>query len=215
MPSKHPALVIALTAGLASTAIGFFANAGVEAPRFDDPPARVATAVFAGGCVSCLEADFDEVYGVVETVTGFTGGTLENPTARDVAKGETGHYAAVKVTYNPSRVSYAELAEFFVRQIDPTDANGQFCEDEDSQRAAIFVAGQGERTSADLVLTKAGQLLGKDVVTPILPASTFWPADDSLQDYARRHVSRYEEARAACGRDDALQALWGTTGKNS
>lgn len=215
MRSKHPALVIALTAGLASTAIGFFANAGVDAPRFDDPPARVASAVFAGGCVSCLEADFDHVPGVIETVTGYTGGSLERPTERDVSKGGTGHYAAVKVTYNPSRVSYSELAEYFVRQIDPTDADGQFCDSDESQRAAIFVAGQGERSSADAALAKARQVLGKDVVTPVLPAATFWPANQSQQDYARRHAEKYEAARAACGRDEGLQALWGTTGKNS
>lgn len=215
MPLKHPALVIALTAGLASTAIGFFASAGTDTPRFENAPARVATAIFAGGCMSCIEADFDQVPGVIETLTGYTGGTAEDPSARDVARGGTGHYEAVKVTYNPSKVSYSDLAEYYVRHIDPTDANGQFCEQGEAHRTAIFVSGQGERETAQSVLTDAGKKLGQPVATEILAAATFWPADGSRQDAAKRQASKYEKARQACGRDAGLNALWGKVDQNS
>ncbi|MFN4225405.1 MAG: peptide-methionine (S)-S-oxide reductase MsrA [Hyphomonas sp.] len=215
MPVKHPALVIALTAGLASTAVGFLASAGTDTPRFENAPARVATAVFAGGCASCIEADFDKVPGVIETLVGYTGGTVERPTAREVERGGTGHYEAVKVTYNPSRISYADLAGYFVRHIDPTDAEGQFCDQGDAHRAAIFVAGQGERDSATEVLARAERALGQEVATEILSAAAFWPAEDSRQDLARRNPSKYLRLRAACGRDVALEALWGPPAKNS
>lgn len=215
MPLKHPALVIALTAGLSATAIGFFASAGTDAPRFENAPARVATAIFAGGCMSCIEADFDKVPGVIETLTGYTGGTAEDPSARDVARGGTGHYEAVKVTYNPSRVSYSDLAEYYVRHIDPTDASGQFCEQGEAHRSAIFVSGQGERETAQSVLTDAGKTLGQPVATEILPATAFWPADESRQDLAKRNAAKYQKTREACGRDIGLQTLWGKAGKNS
>ncbi|HAY05653.1 MAG TPA: peptide-methionine (S)-S-oxide reductase MsrA [Hyphomonas sp.] len=212
---KHPALVIALTAGLSSTAIGFFASAGTDTPRFENAPARVATAVFAGGCMSCIEAEFDKVPGVIETLAGYTGGTAEDPSARQVERGGTGHYEAVKVTYNPSKVSYSDLAAYFVRQIDPTDAGGQFCDQGEAHRSAIFVSGQGERDTAEKVLTTAGRTLGQDVATEILPTATFWPAEASRQDYARRYAEKYEATREACGRDAGLKALWGPAGTNS
>ncbi len=215
MPLKHPAFVIALTAGLSATAIGFFASASTDTPRFENAPARVATAVFAGGCMACIEADFDKVPGVIETLTGYTGGTSEHPGARDIARGGTGHYEAVKVTYNPSKVSYADLAEYYVRHIDPTDAGGQFCDQGEAHRSAIFVSGQGERDTAEKVLTDAGRMLGQPVATEILPAATFWPADTSRQDAAARNASKYEKARAACGRDARLKALWGKVDQNS
>ena len=94
---KHPALVIALTAGLLATGLAFFSSAGAEDRRFDDPPARVATAIFAGGCFWCVEADFDKVEGVIETTSGYTGGTVDNPSYKQVTRGDTGHYEAVKV----------------------------------------------------------------------------------------------------------------------
>lgn len=215
MPHKHPALVIALTAGIASTAIGFFASAGTDAPRFENAPARVATAIFAGGCMSCVEADFDQLPGVIETLAGYTGGAVERPSARQVETGGTGHYEAVKVTYNPSQVSYSDLAAHFVRHIDPTDANGQFCDQGEAHRSAIFVSGQGERGTAEDVLANAGNTLGQQVVTEILPATAFWPADESRQDLAKRNAAKYQKTREACGRDIGLQTLWGKAGKNS
>ena len=206
---QRPALVIALTAGLVSTSLAFFSSAGAEDRRFDDPPARVATAVFAGGDFAAIEADFDQVDGVIETTAGFTGGTVERPTYKQVTRGETDHYEAVKVTYDPSKVSYDDLATYFVQHIDPTDAEGQFCDKGASDRSAIFVSAQGERDVAEAALAVAGKALGQAVVTEILPAGAFWPAEDQYQDYSLRNAGKYENVRAACGRDARVQQLWG------
>ncbi len=210
---QRPALVIALTAGLMSTGLAFFSSAGAEDRRLEDPPARVATAVFAGGCFWCVEADFDKVDGVLETISGYTGGTVDKPTYKQVTYGDTGHYEAVKVTYDPAKVSYDELAGYFVRHIDPTDAKGQFCDKGDSYRSAIFVSGQGERTAAEGALTEAGDALGETIATKVLPAATFWPAEDYHQDYYIRSAVKYGYYRKACGRDARLEQLWGKAEK--
>ena len=212
---QRPALVIALTAGLMSTGLAFFSSAGAEDRRLEDPPARVATAVFAGGCFWCVEADFDKVDGVLETISGYTGGTVEKPTYKQVTYGETGHYEAVKVTYDPTKVSYNELAGYFVRHIDPTDATGQFCDKGDSYRSAIFVSGQGERTAAEGALTEAAEVLGEAIATKVLPAATFWPAEDYHQDYYIRSAVKYGYYRKACGRDARLEQLWGRADKGA
>ena len=212
---QRPAFVIALTAGIVASSLAFFSSAGAEDRRLEDPPARVATAVFAGGCFWCVEADFDKVDGVVETISGYTGGSLENPSYRKVTQGNTGHYEAVKVTYDPSKVSYDELASYFVRHIDPTDDKGQFCDKGESYRSAIFVSGQSERDVAQAALDGAAETLGQDVVTEVLPAATFWPAEDYHQDYYIRSAVKYGYYRKACGRDARLQELWGKAPKGS
>ena len=212
---QRPAFVIALTAGIVASSLAFFSSAGAEDRRLEDPPARVATAVFAGGCFWCVEADFDKVDGVVETISGYTGGSLENPSYRKVTQGNTGHYEAVKVTYDPSKVSYDELASYFVRHIDPTDDKGQFCDKGESYRSAIFVSGQSERDVAQAALDGAAETLGQDVVTEVLPAATFWPAEDDHQDYYIRSAVKYGYYRKACGRDARLQQLWGKAPKGS
>jgi len=212
---QRPALVIALTAGLMSTGLAFFSSAGAEDRRLVDPPARVATAVFAGGCFWCVEADFDKLEGVIETVSGYTGGTVDKPTYNQVTQGGTGHFEAVKVTYDPAKVSYDQLADYFVRHIDPTDAKGQFCDKGDSYRSALFVSGQGERTAAEDILTEAGKTLGETVVTKVLPAATFWPAEDHHQDYYIRSAVKYGYYRKACGRDARIEQLWGKAEKGA
>ncbi len=212
---QRPAVVIALTAGFVASGLAFFSSAGAEDRHLVDPPARVATAVFAGGCFWCVEADFDKVDGVIETVSGYTGGTLENPDYRKVTQGKTGHYEAVKVTYDPSKVSYNDLASYFVRHIDPTDATGQFCDKGESYRSAIFVSGQGERDVAEKTLGAAEETLGQNVVTKVLPAATFWPAEDYHQDYYIRSAVKYGYYRKACGRDARLEQLWGKGPKDS
>lgn len=213
MPVKRPAFLIALSAGALATSLAFFSSAGAEDRRLEDPPARVATAVFAGGCFWCVEADLDKVEGVVETVSGYTGGATERPTYRQVTFGNTGHYEAVRVTYDPSKVTYGELVSYFVRRIDPTDAEGQFCDKGDSYRTAIFVSGGGERQEAERALTEAERELGAEVVTEVLPVATFWPAEDAHQDYYVRSAVKYNYYRKACGRDARLEQLWGKSGK--
>lgn len=215
MPVKRPAFLIALSAGALATGLAFFSSAGAEDRRLEDPPARVATAVFAGGCFWCVEADFDKVEGVVETVSGYTGGTTEKPTYKQVTYGNTGHYEAVKVTYDPAKVSYDELVSYFVRHIDPTDASGQFCDKGESYRSAIFVGGNGERQEAEAALTEAKKVLGTAVVTEVLPSATFWPAEDYHQDYYVRSAVKYNYYRKACGRDARLEQLWGKAGKDA
>ena len=129
-----------------------------------------------------------------------------------VISGDTGHYTAVKVTYDPSQVSYNELAEKFVRSIDPTDQDGQFCDRGESYRSAIFVSGQSERNAAVSVVSGAQRALGKDVVTEIRPLTNFWPAEDPYQDYYLKNASKYAGQREACGRDQRVAEIWGNEG---
>lgn len=170
---------------------------------------RVASAVFAGGDFRSVEADFDKLDGVVETVAGYAGGLVDDPSRKQVMSGETGHYEAVKVTYDPSRISYDELARYFLRTIDPTDDGGQFCDRGENYRSAIFVSGQTERSVAAATVSGAQRLLGREIVTEIRPLTAFWIADDQYQDYHLKSVSRYTSQRNACGRDQRVREVWG------
>ena len=212
MLTNRPAVLIAIASGLAASSIAFMSGGGVEERRAEDAPIRVATAVFAGGCLSCVEADFDNMNGVIETVVGYTGGSVERPSHKQVESGETGHYEAVKVTYDPSRISYETLAANFMRTIDPTDDAGQFCDRGEPFRSAIFVSGRSERNAAVATVSGAQRILGKDVVTEIRPLTAFWPADDQYQDYHIRNASKYASKREACGRDQRLMDVWGASG---
>ncbi len=170
-----------------------------------------AEAVFAGGCFWCLEADFDKVKGVVETISGYTGGAVENPTYKQVSYTETGHYEAVKVTYDPKTISYSELVEYFWRQIDPMDAGGQFCDRGSSYRTAIFPGNSDEAriagTSKDGL--QASGLLAEPIVTDIKRLTIFWPAEDYHQDYYLKNRLNYTRYRRGCGRDARLEQVWG------
>ncbi len=167
-------------------------------------------AIFAGGCFWCVEADFEKLEGVSEAISGFTGGTLENPTYSGNHKG---HYEAVKVTYDPSIVSYQQLLDYFWRHIDPFDARGQFCDKGFSYLSAIFVANQNERELAEASKQKViDQFPGQTVVTPILDASIFYPiaGNESFhQDYYKNNSLRYKYYRWNCGRDQRVQEIWG------
>ena len=183
--------------------------------------AETRTAVVAGGCFWCVEANFESVPGVQEVISGYTGGTLPEPSYDDVSAGGTGHYEAVQIIYDSDRVTYAELMQLFFRSIDPTDAGGQFCDRGDSYRSAIFVTTPEERAIAEAAKRDARAELGQKIVTPIRKASTFWPAEDYHQDFykgrsiiltragPKRQASAYKFYRAACGRDARVEALWG------
>lgn len=191
-------------------ALGFFSSAGAQ-DQFSSPDAkRLSTAVFAGGCFWCVEADFDKVDGVVSTVSGYTGGTVVNPTYKQVSHEKTGHYEAVKVTYDPDKVSYDALVDYYFHHIDPTDATGQFCDKGDSYRSAVFVANgdQREVVEAEIDMINASGVLGTPVVTQILDASTFWPAEDYHQDYYKKNPLKYRYYRTACGRDARVKNVW-------
>ena len=167
-------------------------------------------AIFAGGCFWCVESDFEKLKGVSEAVSGFTGGTLENPTYSGNHKS---HYEAVEITYDPSIVSYQQLLHYFWRHIDPFDARGQFCDKGFSYLSAIFVANQNERDLAEKSKQKViDQFPDQTVVTPILDASTFYPieGDESFhQDYYKKNPVRYKYYRWNCRRDQRVQEIWG------
>ena len=168
------------------------------------------TAVFAGGCFWCMESDFEKVEGVTDVISGFTGGTLENPTY----KGDhSGHYEAVKITYDPKRISYEGLLDHYWVNIDPFDARGQFCDKGHSYLSAIFVGNETEKLSAEQSRKKVVERFpDQEVVTPILPASTFYPikGDESYhQDYYKNYPLRYKYYRFGCGRDKRLAEIWG------
>lgn len=166
------------------------------------------TAIFAGGCFWCVEADFDKVDGVKETVSGYTGGHTENPTYKQVSHGGTGHYEAVRVVYDPAKVDYATLVDYFLRHVDPTDDGGQFCDRGDSYRTAIFVASPQERATAEAAIEKAGETIGAEIVTPVLDASTFTDAEGYHQNYYVKNPQRYNYYRWACGRDERIEKVW-------
>jgi peptide-methionine (S)-S-oxide reductase len=166
-------------------------------------------AVVAGGCFWCVEADFDKVPGVVATTSGYTGGSLVNPTYEQVSRTRTGHYEAVEVTFDADVVSYDALLDHFWRTIDPTDAGGQFCDRGASYRTAIFARGPGQAAAARASRDAAQASLGQEIVTPILEAQQFWPAEGYHQDYYARNPVRYRFYRTTCGRDARLRQVWG------
>ncbi|MEM9816275.1 MAG: peptide-methionine (S)-S-oxide reductase MsrA [Cyanobacteria bacterium P01_D01_bin.6] len=169
------------------------------------------TAIFAGGCFWCMEKPFDELPGVLDTTSGYTGGTVENPTYMQVSNGGTGHVEAVQVTYEPSQVSYDELLDVFWRNVDPVDNRGQFCDKGSQYRSAIFHQNEQQATAAEAskqLLQDAGKFKQK-IATVILPASEFYPAEDYHQNYYKTHSVRYKVYRYACGRDQRLTEIWG------
>ncbi len=171
---------------------------------------RTDSAIFAGGCFWCVEADFEKLPGVIEAVSGYTGGHTENPTYKEVTHKKTGHYEAVKVTYNPSKVSYGELVDYFWVHVDPTDPYGQFCDKGDSYRSAIFARpdqlAAANQSKSHVINVKPFQA---DIVTPVLPVSEFYDAERYHQDYYKKNKFRYKLYRNGCGRDKRIKSLWG------
>jgi peptide-methionine (S)-S-oxide reductase len=169
----------------------------------------LATATFAGGCFWCMEPPFDKLDGVVSTTSGYTGGHTANPTYEQVSAGKTGHAEAVEIAYDPRKISYAELLDVFWRNIDPLTANAQFCDTGSQYRSGIFVHDDTQRRLAEDSKAVVAARLRKPVVTEIVAASKFWPAEDYHQDYYKKNPIRYKFYRASCGRDRRLEELWG------
>jgi peptide-methionine (S)-S-oxide reductase len=179
------------------------------------------TLIVAGGCFWCVESDFESIAGVKEAVSGYTGGSTKKPTYKDVTKGGTRHYEAVKITFDSAKVSRAQLLNLFFRSVDPTDAGGQFCDRGESYRTAIFVSNSTEKALAETAKKEAQTALGVKVVTPILQAKRFYAAEDYHQDYykgsnivltrfgPKKQSEAYKRYRKACQRDARVQALWG------
>lgn len=174
-------------------------------------PPDTAVATFAGGCFWCMEGPFDRLEGVLATVSGFTGGHVDAPSYDEVVRGGTGHREAVRITYDPARVSYTRLLQVFWHNVDPTDAGGQFCDRGHSYTTAIWAhnAEQRRLAEASLERLKASGALGDPVVTPVLEAGPFYPAEAYHQDFYRKNPDHYEAYRTACGRDRVLRQLWG------
>ena len=175
------------------------------------PPPGAAVATFAGGCFWCMEPPYDKLPGVISTTSGYMGGSLRNPTYEEVSSGTTGHAEVVQVLYDPSKVSYGKLVEVFWVNVDPTVKDRQFCDAGSQYRTAIFVHSPEQRKVAEA--SKAALEKSKPfkdpIVTPIVDAGEFWPAEDYHQDYYRKNPVRYTYYRTGCGRDARLKQLWG------
>ncbi len=179
--------------------------------------ASAETAIVAGGCFWCVESDFESVRGVSEVVSGYTGGSLANPTYDN----HEGHLEAVKITFDPGVISYGDLMAKFLRSVDVLDAGGQFCDRGDAYKTAIFVQGAAQRTAADAAVAEAEAALGQKIVTPVKKAGKFWIAEAYHQDYykgsnivltragPKKQSNAYKFYRKSCGRDARLQELWG------
>ncbi|MBP6763819.1 MAG: peptide-methionine (S)-S-oxide reductase MsrA [Rubrivivax sp.] len=170
-----------------------------------------AKATFAGGCFWCVEADFDKVPGVLSTTSGYIGGTVPNPSYEQVSSKATGHTEAVEIVFDPAKVSYAALVNHFWRTIDPTTPDRQFCDVGSPYRTAIFThdTQQAAVVKQSLDALEKSKPFQAPIVTAILPATTFYPAETYHQDYYKKNPVRYAYYRASCGRDARLEQLWG------
>jgi peptide-methionine (S)-S-oxide reductase len=168
--------------------------------------AESRTAVFAGGCFWCMEAVYQDLEGVTDVVSGFTGGDLENPTYKGR---HDGHYEAIQVSYDPAVISYQQLLNNYWRNVDPFDSRGQFCDKGESYRAAIFVD-EEQRQAAESSMNAVIERFEKEsVATEILPAARFWPVEDYHQDYYLKNPVRYKYYKWNCGRQQRLDEIWG------
>ena len=205
---------------LALVAIGWHSVQSMEQKSPEtttDKSGSQAAAVFAGGCFWCTESDFEKIDGVIEAISGYTGGKEANPTYKQVASGATSHAEAVKVIYDPDKISYAELLEIFWRHVDPTDDGGQFVDRGYQYRSAIFYADETERRLAEESrdrLAKSGRF-DKPIVTEIVPLGEFYTAEDYHQDYYKTNPMRYKWYRSGSGRDQFLKKTWADAKKTS
>jgi peptide-methionine (S)-S-oxide reductase len=175
-------------------------------------------AVFAGGCFWCLEHDLEHLDGVLDAVSGYSGGRLANPTYRQVSAGGTGHQEVVRVRFDPDRIAYSTLLRAYWRNIDPLDGGGQFCDRGDSYRPVIFTVGPNQAREADQSSRQAARELGRPVsalAVAIRPLTKFWPAEGYHQNYAERNSVKYNYYRWACGRDRRLDAVWGVRARKA
>ena len=170
-------------------------------------------AIFAGGCFWCVESDFDHVDGVISTISGYTGGTVPNPTYQEVSAGRTGHLEAEQIEYNPDIISYEMLLKIFWLSVDPTDDGGQFCDRGESYNTAIFTSSKEEKTIAEFSKSslEASRTLDDPVVTTIAIAGAFFRAEEYHQDYYTKNPIRYQFYRFRCGRDSRIRELWGVS----
>lgn len=172
---------------------------------------KTASLIVAGGCFWCVESDFEALDGVKEAVSGYINGTVENPTYRQVASKKTGHYEAVRIDYDPEKISVETLLTFFWKTIDPTDPHGQFCDKGSPYKTALFYQNEQQKQwfEASLAEVNKNKPFADPIVTEILPAETFYLAEDYHQDYYTKNPIRYALYRRGCGRDKRIEQLWG------
>jgi peptide-methionine (S)-S-oxide reductase len=196
--------MLAMTLAVATALVAMPASAATAASGH-------AIATFAGGCFWCMEPPFDELDGVISTTSGYTGGHKRNPTYEEVSAGKTGHAEAVQVVYDPKRITYERLLEVFWRNIDPVTPNAQFCDHGPQYRSGIFTHDATQRRLAEAskrALEASGRFKAP-IVTEIVAAETFYPAEEYHQDYYKKNPIRYKFYRTGCGRDRRLAELWG------
>lgn len=194
---------------------GIFLLAMMVISNADQPMAsdaksqKLEKVILAGGCFWCMTPPFEKLNGVVQVLSGYTGGSGLNPTYHDYE--EKGHLEAVEVTYDPSKITYAQLLDVYWRQINPTDSGGQFCDRGPQYRPAIFYHNEEQKRIAEESKAKLEKLgkYGKPVTTEIIPASTFYPAEEYHQDYYKKNPIQYKFYRFKCGRDQFLEKIWG------
>ncbi len=189
--------------------IGMAVHAQATPPT--TPPTTHETATFAGGCFWCVESDFDKVEGVISTTSGYIGGAAPNPTYKQVSAGGTGYAEAVQVVFDPSRVSYQKLVEYFWRTIDPTVQDRQFCDVGSQYRTGLFTHSNSQReiAQASKAALEKSKPFKDPIVTEITAATTFYPAEEYHQNYHEKNPLRYRYYRSNCGRDARLRQLWG------
>ena len=216
MHARPPWCLLQRTLAVLAAMTLLVAAAAAQAPATRTAtPAATAVATFAGGCFWCMEPPFDKLDGVLETTSGYMGGKERNPTYEQVSAGATGHAEVVQVRYDPARVSYARLLEVFWRNIDPTVKDRQFCDVGSQYRSAIFVHDEAQRRAADAsrAALEQSRPFKDPIVTPVVAAGEFWPAEDYNQDYYLKNPIRYSYYRNGCGRDRRLSSLWGDAAK--
>jgi len=193
--------------------LGYHQVTGKMEKEMQDKPQNTKEAYFAGGCFWCTEADFEKVDGVIEAISGYTGGRIDNPTYKQVSKGGTGHVEAVKVVYDPAKVTYEELLNVFWMHVNPTDGDGQFVDRGSQYRSVIFYANEQEHRLAEASKERlaASGRFDEPIVTDILPLGPFYPAEDYHQDYYKRNPLRYRWYRHGSGRDQFLKKVWADT----
>jgi peptide-methionine (S)-S-oxide reductase len=203
IPTAITGFIPALLLGVAMT----WVTPAIAQPANPAP----AKATFAGGCFWCMQGPFDRLDGVISTTSGYTGGSKKNPTYSEVSSGETGHAESVQVVYDPKRVSYEKLLDTFWHNIDPTVKDRQFCDIGTQYRSAIFYHNAEQKHLAEAskaALEKSRPFKG-EIITQIVPAGDFWPAEEYHQDYYKKNPVRYNFYRSGCGRDARLEEIWG------
>ncbi len=204
-----------MTAALTLAAGAFAATApsrkSPAKPAAKSAVARTEVAVFAMGCFWCGETQFEQQPGVLSVVSGYAGGPEKNPTYEEVSSGATGHYESIQVTFDPTKTSYEQMIDLFWHGIDPTQGNGQFCDHGRQYRSVVFYADEHQKLVAEAskAAIETSGVLKQPIVTEILPAGAFWPAESYHQDFWRKDPLRYRSYRLGCGRDLRLAQLWG------